>query len=172
MANNLEKLKHEIESLPQDKQEEIFFVLHRTNSFYSQNQNGIFINLVIMKEEAKKEIIGIIEQYKNSVQDNVFNTHEKKNGVADNTISVAQDEIIDVPSEGSLGTNMISEETIGFLNEFYTTMTSIRGKASKRNHKNKFNSAVKRYSKQVISNQLIDDDMKMNAGNLTEDVFV
>lgn len=52
-------LKNTIENLPKENHVEIFKILHKHNVQYSENKNGIFINLI----EVSPVIIHEIDQY-------------------------------------------------------------------------------------------------------------
>lgn len=52
-------LKNKIENLPKENHVEIFKILHKHNVQYSENKNGIFINLI----EVSPVVIHEIDQY-------------------------------------------------------------------------------------------------------------
>jgi len=55
----IDNLKNKIENLPKENHLEIFKILHKHNVQYSENKNGIFINLI----DVSPLIIHEIDQY-------------------------------------------------------------------------------------------------------------
>lgn len=67
-------LKNKIELLHRDKQIEIFNNLHKKNIIFSENRNGIFINMNEIPKSIIKELIIYIDYIEK--QDDLLNTIE------------------------------------------------------------------------------------------------
>ena len=80
-VEDLTQIRNNIQLLDKDKQIEIFKIFKRFNVFYSENKNGIFINLTEVKKDVLIEVqkfidyinkqehhIEIVEQQKEEIQ--------------------------------------------------------------------------------------------------------
>ena len=88
-VDNLTQIRNEIELLDKDKQVEIFKIFKRFDVFYSENNNGIFINLTEVSSDVLVEVqkfidyinkqehhIEIVELQKAKIQNTIMNLHE------------------------------------------------------------------------------------------------
>ena len=61
MSSELQKLKNKIEKLDKNESAEIFKILHKNEINYSQNKNGIFIDLACLNEQSLIEIRAFLD---------------------------------------------------------------------------------------------------------------
>ncbi len=82
MSSELQKLKSKIEKLDKNESVEIFKILHKNEIIYSQNNNGIFIDLSCLNEQCLVEIrafLDFIEENKKHIQE--IETKMKQNKI-------------------------------------------------------------------------------------------
>ena len=82
MSSELQKLKNKIEKLDKNESAEIFKILHKNEINYSQNNNGIFIDLTCLNEQSMIEIrafLDFIEENKKHIYE--IETKMKQNKI-------------------------------------------------------------------------------------------
>lgn len=77
------KLKEHIENLPKENHIEIYKIIKKHTNDYSKNNNGIFVNISILKDEAISDIQKYIEYITN--QEKLINDIEKEKTKIENT---------------------------------------------------------------------------------------
>ena len=70
------RLKNKIEKLDREKQVEMFNNLHKKNIVFSENRNGVFINMNEIPKSMVKELITYIDYIEK--QDELLKTIEKE----------------------------------------------------------------------------------------------
>lgn len=63
-VQRLQNLKNTIEGLNQTYHKQLFNIFHKNNINYSENRNGVFINISNLSEEVTKELEKHIEYIK------------------------------------------------------------------------------------------------------------
>ena len=89
---NLEKIRNTIERMDKIYQIDIFDIIKKNNIFYTENNNGIFINMKNITEEVLKEIneyinffekqkiqLDVVEDIKKEYKNKFFNSNSGKN---------------------------------------------------------------------------------------------
>jgi hypothetical protein len=82
MSSELQKLKNKIEKLDKNESAEIFKILHKNEINYSQNNNGIFIDLTCLNDQSLIEIrafLDFIEENKKHIYE--IETKMKQNKI-------------------------------------------------------------------------------------------
>lgn len=149
------KIKAELDTLSTAEVEELFKILHSNNTYYSRNNNGVFINLAWLSDDVLLKIKQYIEFCGESRKE--INKYEtmRKNFNIDVTLSET-DEII--PENGE---DIIKEEE----EEEKDDQKEIK----KTNTNTKFYLMKKKFQKcQNLTNKLIDDLLTYDTPQLSK----
>tara|TARA_E500000178_G_C17021921_1_gene756060 strand:+ start:805 stop:1059 length:255 start_codon:yes stop_codon:yes gene_type:complete len=66
--DNLKELRKSIDSLTNDEKYEVFKIIKKDNCTYTQNNNGVFINMNALPNETLENIKSLIEYSKHNKQ--------------------------------------------------------------------------------------------------------
>ena len=66
--DNLKELRKAIDSLTNDEKHEVFKIIKKDNCNYTQNNNGVFINMNTLPSETLEDIKKLIEYSKHNKQ--------------------------------------------------------------------------------------------------------
>lgn len=84
MSSELQKMKNKIEKLDKNESIEIFKIIHKNQINYSQNNNGIFIDLSCLNEQSLIEIQAFLD----FIEENKKHIHEIENKIKQNKITL------------------------------------------------------------------------------------
>lgn len=76
-------LKEQIENLPKENHIEIYKIIKKHTNEYSKNNNGTFVNISILKDDAIEDIQKYLDYIKN--QEKLINDIEKQKTKIENT---------------------------------------------------------------------------------------
>ena len=84
MSSELQKMKNKIEKLDKNESIEIFKIVHKNQINYSQNNNGIFIDLSCLNEQSLIEIQAFLD----FIEENKKHIHEIETKIKQNKITL------------------------------------------------------------------------------------
>lgn len=84
MSSELQKMKNKIEKLDKNESIEIFKIVHKNQINYSQNNNGIFIDLSCLNEQSLIEIHAFLD----FIEENKKHIHEIETKIKQNKITL------------------------------------------------------------------------------------
>jgi hypothetical protein len=84
MSSELQKMKNKIEKLDKNESIEIFKIIHKNQINYSQNNNGIFIDLSCLNDQSLIEIRAFLD----FIEENKKHIHEIENKMKQNKITL------------------------------------------------------------------------------------